>query len=124
MWGTPSLPTAGGRIGEAMILIWRGYGFLVPALAVAGFMAYILLNEKLHFAHPVVIAALCGGIGALYWTLGRRLNDPARDRLLLGGQHVRLTQRHDFFWIKLEYWAALPALLALNILFQWLTGMS
>lgn len=109
-----------------MILIWRGYGFLVPVLAVTGFVAFILLNEKLHPAHPVMIFALCGGIAVLFWRVGKTMNHPDRDRLLLDprtGQHVRLTSRHDFFWIKLEHWAAAPAVLAVYVLFQWLAGM-
>lgn len=109
-----------------MILIWRGYGFLAPAVAIAGFVAFILLGPYIPLSPHVAGIILCAICAVALWRLGKRLNDPLRDRILLDsrtGQTVRLIDRHDFFWIKLEYWAALPALLAAKILFQWLTGL-
>jgi len=106
-----------------MVLIWRGYGFLVPVFWLVGYALYHLLADGLDLPFFPSGMALCVLTGFALWHIGKRLNDPKRDRLLLDpatGETVRLIDRHDLFWIKMEYWSIAPALVWVWLLLEWL----
>lgn len=103
-------------------MIWRGHGYLVAVLSLAGYAFYHLVADGLDLpSYPAAMAA-CALTSFALWRIGRRLNDPQRDRLLLNpatGERVRLVDRHDLFWINMEYWSVAPALVWLWLLLEW-----
>lgn len=91
-----------------MFIVWRGYGIVVPLVVVAAFFLLIIISESLGL--PATLMFVLNGLlpGAFLWWFGRKVNDPSKDQLLQDvqtGEMVRLTKRHDFFWIKIEHWA-------------------
>lgn len=103
------------------MIIWKGFGFLVVVLAVAGFLvAQLAVNgytadDHYYQTHhwPKLLGA---GVAAVpIWFLGRFLNrrpgrvlvDPAT------GETVTPRATHDLFFIRMELWA--PILLAIAL---------
>jgi hypothetical protein len=63
-----------------------------------------------HFGGPVGLLLS----GAALWFLGRKLNDPAKDRILFDpqtGEEVRSARRHTLFWLRMEYWGVLVVII-------------
>jgi carbamoylphosphate synthase small subunit len=90
-----------------MLFIWRGYGFLVPIIA----MAVIALSSFI-FNTLLKTAPLVGmSIGALaaataIWFVGKKFNDPAKNRVMVDkatGQEYIISQNHSLFFIKMQY---------------------
>ncbi len=91
------------------MLIWRGWGWLV---AIGTFLLALLAQVVVEglggeytesdYLPPTVV--LIAGIGN--FVLGRRLNgEPAR--VLVDentGERVELKRRHDFFFLRMEWW--------------------
>ncbi len=101
-----------------MFIVWRGYGILVPIVAVVAFFLAVILGDTLTLPtdYLMLIAGLLAG-GFLWW-FGRKVNDPSKDRLVRdeqSGEQLRLSSRHDFFWVKIEYWAVILVLFGLVI---------
>lgn len=106
-----------------MFLVWRGHGYLVVVIGLLGVVASSLLTDAVGLPDKPTTMAVCGVVGCALWIVGCRLNDPRRDRLLVDpatGEQVRLVDRHDLFWIRLEYWWVAPALVWLWLLGAWL----
>jgi hypothetical protein len=69
-----------------------------------------------HFGGPVGLLLS----GAALWFLGRKLNDPAKDRILFDpqtGEEVRSARRHTLFWIRMEYWGVLVVIIGVAAFF-------
>lgn len=101
-----------------MFIVWRSYGILVPIVTVVAFFVTVILADTLNL--PTDYLMLFAGVvaGGFLWWFGRKVNYPAKDQLLRNeatGELVRLRDRHDFFWIKIEYWAVPLVLFALVI---------
>lgn len=111
-----------------MFLVWRGHGYLVVVFCLLGVAASSLLTDFAGLPDNPTAMAVCGAVGYALWVVGKRLNDPLRERLLLDpvtGETVRLVDRHDLFWIRMEYWCVAPALVWLWLLGEWvLTGIA
>ena len=90
------------------MLIWSGYGFIVPLMVAVIFFIVVIIGGLLG-----VPADYPGGLGFLLaaaacWWGGRRLNDPQKDRVLRdesSGEMVVLRSRHTLFWIPVQWWA-------------------
>ena len=98
------------------MIVWRGWGILVPVLAVvpdlellqfiadgAGGRGTFSANNGLARAARALIAA------PLIWLAGKRLNG-GPERVLVDqqtGQQVRLRSEHSFFFVRMEYWAVI-----------------
>ena len=101
-----------------MFIVWRGCGILVPLVAVVVFFVTVIIGDSV--AIPTDYLFLPAGLlaGGFLWWFGRKVNDPAKDRVVRDeatGERLRLRTRHDFFWIRIEYWAVLLVLFALVI---------
>jgi hypothetical protein len=98
-----------------MLVVWRGYGLLVPpiyAAALAGCLAlgYAVVPaedpEKLPdwlFALSFLIA------GIVCWLLGQRLNSPPANPSARTARLVAYEpgECHDLFYLTVEYWGVL-----------------
>lgn len=97
-----------------MILVWRGWGILAPALIFLELLLTAMvpstlaagLQKGLQFL--IVLAATFG-----IWYLGNYLNSRP-GRVLVDpetGEKVELRSTHTFFWIPMQYWAFIGAIL-------------
>lgn len=108
-------------IGGDLMLIWRGYGIVVPLIVflVCLGMEYILDTSffKGYYSlqkWPMSLALFIAAIPI--WFLGRYLNKNS-ERILLDpktGEDVRVVSTHSLFWIRVEYWA--PILIMLGVI--------
>ena len=107
------------------MIIWRGWGILVPIIPV---VIWALFPELFKTALPQTaysdyykfISAASILLGALtLWFLGRKLNG-GEGRTLVDektGEKVVLRANHSLFFLNMEYWAIPLFLFFLAILF-------
>jgi len=98
------------------MIIWKGFGILVPAIMFAAFVLAIPVSDTLG-KYSLAISQLLAA-GAIWWT-GRTLNGKP-GRLLQDpqtGEMVELKSTHSLFFIKMEYWAVLVGLIGVAALF-------
>ncbi len=106
------------------MIIWSGFGGLVVVLALVGYGMGFAVGSGLSGGTGAGgsiggAAGLLLGAAAI-WFIGRRLNDPRRDRILVDpqtGESVALRRRHTLFWIPMQWWAPFLALIAVVALF-------
>jgi hypothetical protein len=102
------------------MIVWQGYGILVPVILAA---TWILIPISLRAVIPDTaftpyfkyISAFSLFLGALaVWFVGRKLNCGKGLELLneKTGEKIVLKSKHTLFFIKMEYWS-IPALLFL-----------
>lgn len=123
-----------------IIFFWRGLGLLtVPIIALTaaitgGVLGWLLValttgvDSKNDFVASIVfliatISLIAGA--AANWFIGRRLNG-GEGRVLVDpktGEEVVLRSRHDFFFVKMEYWSIPVVLVALFPLFLFFVGI-
>lgn len=98
------------------MLVWRGWGILAFILAMASFAVVGATGLPQPYS-----GLLSGAVAAAaIWFTGRRLNDPAKDRLVTDaatGEMLRLRSRHDLFWIPMQWWAIPAALFGVVLAF-------
>jgi hypothetical protein len=102
------------------MIVWRGWGILVPVIAFASALLMQVAVDALagpgaytRDAYPWAPVALLLA-APLVWLLGRRFNGRT-PRVLVDREtreEVILRPEHAFFWIKMEYWAIILALIA------------
>lgn len=94
-----------------ILLVARGYGALVPAITVLlGAGLPLLLSAIFHYEEVLWV---CGALsflasGVIVWRVGRANNtygpEPAyRDAVT--GRTVRISSRHTFMFVPMEWWA-------------------
>lgn len=95
------------------MIIWRGWGIVVFALAIVAFVGAQLIADAIggqgtYSSDPALYAGIGVALaGVAAFLLGRSLNDPSRGRTLVDkgtGQEVEDRPRHDFFFIPMEIW--------------------
>jgi hypothetical protein len=102
------------------MIVWTGCGILTPFIAFIPFIAIQVIVDSI-FGKPFyknhmsmqIIAVLASS--ALVWFSGRQLNS-APGRVMIdkaSGQEVVLKSSHTLFFVKMEYWAVLIAILGL-----------
>jgi hypothetical protein len=107
------------------MMIWSGLGFLVAVITFLQLVLTEAVVERLfrddtyYQTHgwPKLIAFLIAA--AITWPLGNLLNGRS-SRVLLDpqtGQEVVLRPNHTLFFIRMEYWAPILALLGVIFLF-------
>jgi hypothetical protein len=92
-------------------IFWRGLGFIAPLLVLLGIIGPIAIGDMLNLSNAVAGVVIFVGAmldAILIWFWGRALN-----------QHGK---RHTFYFIPMEYWAALPALFAIVMFISRLTS--
>ena len=107
------------------MIIWQGWGVLVPIIPLA---IWFLIPELLKLAMPDTtytnyfkyISSFSILLGALaLWFLGRKLNG-GRGRTIVDektGEKMVLKPKHSLFFLKMEYWAIPVFLLFLLMIF-------
>ena len=109
-----------------MLFIWRGYGFLVPIIAMVVIaLCSFLFNSVLKTAPLVGMSIGALAAAAAIWFVGKKFNDPAKNRVMVDkatGQEFMISQNHSLFFIKMQYWAIPLALLGMILLITLLSG--
>lgn len=96
-----------------MIFVWRGLGFLVPVLV---FGCSLLMNavtnatmgDGYYDEHGAPVAFAFALAAVVLWFLGQYLEKKNPVRVLVdkeSNQEFHFQKRHDFFYIKIKYWA-------------------
>ena len=113
-----------------MILVWKGFGILVPVLTFGlAVAANVLLGAVFSNGDPQALNLLGMGVGlglAVPLLVSLNMYLDARDAPdpeympvdPRTGDPQRLPSQHTFFWIPMKYWALPIAALAVFFLFQ------
>jgi len=110
------------------MFVWRGYGATVAIVGVASALTANLIADKVggpHYwdTHGWPLAASFFVDGVVLWAIDDALaRKPAR--ILVDeatGERVAINKYHDFFFIRIRWWALILASLGVAIL---LTGWS
>jgi hypothetical protein len=98
-----------------MLLIWRGLGPIALVIGAVGIFAAVVVGEllKVGIAGEGVLAGLAMiPAGYAIWRLGKRWNGPGRELVdPATGERVVLKQGHSMFFIPLEWWGPIFAVL-------------
>lgn len=97
------------------MLVWSGWGLLVIVLAIPAGIVSEFIGVAAAAVVPLdkpillsLIAAVWGiGWGVSCMLVGRRINDPKKDRLVVDvktNQQILLRKRSKLFWIPVEHW--------------------
>ena len=107
-----------------MIVIWRGAGglvLLIPIVAclIMNFGTAKAFNETTYFQDnlwPKVAALWLTGI--VTWIVGKYLNNRPEQVVIDGptGEEVKRRLRHDFMFIKVEYWGVISVAIGIGLI--------
>ncbi|HEY8738953.1 MAG TPA: hypothetical protein VIO62_18160 [Candidatus Dormibacteraeota bacterium] len=103
-----------------MIFIWRGWGILVALYALAAVVVGTVVRNAVGGGIRAGVAiGVCEVLaGVAVWFTGIRLNGEA-DKALVDpntGKEVRVRRRHTLFWIPMQYWAPVLAIVGVIVL--------
>lgn len=103
-----------------MLIIWRGYGFLVPLITIliVG-VTSVVFTSVFKPTQPYGVCIGAFAAAAALWFAGNSFNSPAKDRVMidkLTGQEFILKHNHSFFFIKMQYWAYIVGAIGLFLL--------
>lgn len=99
------------------MIFFRGWGLVILPVALLLGVAVMVFADNAMSAtqqntqNASVIAAFAAA--ALCWWWGRRLNDPAKDRIAVDtktGEKIRIESRHTLMFIPIQ-WYAIPIFL-------------
>ena len=103
-----------------MIFVWTRWGILVLLYGLAALLVGAIVGQAVGLGSRQSITI---GIGELVaavalWFTGVRLNRDTDRRLVdpKTGRDVIIRRRHTFFWIPMQYWAAVLALIGVVVL--------
>lgn len=106
------------------MIIWSGYGFLVPLFAIAAIaVAQIVAPSAKYSSNPlsgIVTFVLLALAGAAIWFLGKKFNT-APGRTVIDkqtGQEISLRRKHSLFFVPMEYWGPIVAVGGLLLAFS------
>ncbi|MCB0638752.1 MAG: hypothetical protein KDC54_19120, partial [Lewinella sp.] len=89
------------------MIIWKGLGFLALVIPFAcALLMQVIFGDAAMYAG---IGYLLGGIPV--WFLGKKWN-AVPGRVLVDpktGQQVEVKPEHSLFWVKMEYWGIVAA---------------
>ncbi|MBQ0712861.1 MAG: hypothetical protein KBT53_07870 [Porticoccus sp.] len=108
------------------MLIWRGWGIIVPFIAISLWLMLQGLFESMmapeaYTEYSIYISAFSFLLGGLViWILGKKLNGGEGRKLLdeNTGERVVLKVNHSLFFINFEYWAIPLVIIAILLLFR------
>ena len=103
------------------MIIWRGWGILVPVLAVLGLALGVWFQDGTIAQNMEQLGSGIGLVlaGTALFYLGSRLHAPSRGKVVIEkdtGQEIVLRTKHDFFWIKMEYCGVICALIGAGMM--------
>ena len=104
------------------MIFWKGYGVLalVIAVVIGAIMSLLVkwifgVNEDYGACAGTFISAI------VIWIVGRKLNDPAKNRVMIDkatGREILFKPDHSLFFIKMQYWAFIVAGIGVIMLIQ------
>jgi len=105
------------------VIIWRGWGILVAVIAFLGLLAGQLVGTAIfgpvgyeqNATWLVSLGLLVAAV--VLWPIGRRMNSGGRvlvDKAT--GQEVILKPRHSLFFIPVQFWSPILAVIAVIML--------
>ncbi|MBB3696819.1 hypothetical protein KMW28_22745 [Flammeovirga yaeyamensis] len=100
------------------MVVWSGKGILAILVLVASFIfsAFVLpdLKADLGFGITFMITAL------FCWFMGKRWNQQEAQTFIdkTSGKEVVIKPNHTLFWINIQYWGPIFAVLSIYFLFQ------
>jgi len=99
------------------MIIWTGWGILVPLFITLGAGGVGLLAEELFGVGAGSNGALVGALLAAFaiFLLGRRLNKPEQGYHPKTGEPVVYRNRHTFFFVPMQYWSAIIPVIGLIV---------
>ncbi len=90
-----------------MIIVWRGFGILIPFIAVGYFMLIGYFQKELSMGSNMAFSLLFSfPLGAMLWVLGRKINQQSLSPL----KKWNVSSRHSFFWLGFEIWSVIAIL--------------
>ena len=105
-----------------MIFVWTRWGILVVLYGLAALVVGTVIGNASGLAERRLVAiGICEILaGIALWFTGVRMNRDVDRRLLdpKTGQEVVVRRRHTLFWIPMQYWAPVLALIGLIVLFN------
>ncbi|HEY9288265.1 MAG TPA: hypothetical protein VIT43_09615 [Candidatus Dormibacteraeota bacterium] len=103
-----------------MIFVWTGWGVLVLLYGLAGLFVGSVIGNVAGLGHRQLITIGIAEIVAAValWFTGVRLNGQPGRQLVdpKTGQNVVLRRRHTLFWIPMQYWAPVLALIGVIVI--------
>jgi hypothetical protein len=105
---------------SSVIFIWSGWGILVVLYGLAGLLVGGIIGNAAGLgSRQLITIGICEVLAAIaLWFTGVRLNRDTERRLVdpKTGQGVIIRRRHTLFWIPMQYWAAVLALIGVIVL--------
>lgn len=106
------------------MIIWSGYGFVVPLITIAAIaLAQMLAPSDKYSSNPmsgIISFVLLALAGVAIWFLGKKFNT-APGRTMIDkqtGKEVVLRRKHSLFFVPMEYWGPIVAVIGLLIAFS------
>lgn len=103
-----------------MIFVWTGWGVLVLLYGLAGLLVGGVIGNVAGLgSRQLITIGICEVLAALgVWFTGVRLNGQPGRRLVdpKTGKDVVLRRRHTLFWIPMQYWAPVLALIGVIVM--------
>jgi len=93
------------------MVVWTGAGVLVLLIGIVSWVIGTAVGGDQYGIVGGGFGLMVGAAGI--WFLGKRLNDPAKARILVDpqtGEPVLLQRTHTLFWVRMEIWAVILAL--------------
>jgi len=93
------------------MIVWQGFGFLAALIPlVCGMALQAIIGDS-----PINtgIGYILGAIPV--WYLGKKWNAKPGRTLTdnQSGEQIEVKNKHSFFWIKMEYWAGVAAVIGI-----------
>lgn len=97
-----------------MVVVWRGFGFLVPIIGIAAWMGSVFAINAVFgkgyygdndWPMYCTVGLLCVALGAFGYLLNHRMRKDIEDPET--GAIIGKPPSHSFFFVPIEYWAIL-----------------
>ena len=98
------------------MLVWSGRGFLSAIVLIASIVLLASVFPKEQANYGFIISFFIAGIFS--WFMGKKWNEKEGRTMIdkASGEEVILKPNHSLFWIKMQYWGPIFAVLGLVIL--------
>lgn len=100
------------------MIIWSGKGILSVLVLIATFIGLILLLPAGLIEIGVTLSVSLFVAAAFSWLMGKKWNDQVAQVFIdkASGREVIIKPNHSLFWIKMQYWGIIFAILGLLVL--------
>lgn len=109
-----------------MIFVWTGWGVLILLYGLAAMLVGGVIGRAAGLgARQLITIGICEVLAAVaVWFTGVRLNTQPGRQLIdkKTGKEVVLRRRHTLFWIPMQYWAPVLALIGVIVMINGFRG--